>query len=190
MNIFAQHPWIIGLSLGSATAVCCVVGLRRSSKPLLLCAAALAITLIAMIAIAWTSVTPADHGRLVIERLVAAAVTGDSQAAKACFSRIATIHMGAPEHPGEDRSRIDRAFDSFQTRHRIESNDIGSLHAETTDENAATVFLSCRTQTAATYGAVPTRWQFEIVMEADGVWRIMRITWRSVGGDKPSLSML
>ena len=98
--------------------------------------------------------------------------------------------MSAPEQLGENRARIDTAFDSFANRHRIESNDITSLQATTTSEDSAIVDLSCLTRTASSYGTVPTRWSFEVALQNDGTWRIVRIVWRTVGNEKPSLSLL
>ncbi len=190
MNNFLEHRWAVGLILATVAALLIVIGLRRGSVKWLLSAAAPLLGITVTIAIAWFSTTPADHAITVVEKLVAAAVAGNPAGAKACFSIHATIHMGTAEQPGEDRSRIDIAFDSFATRHRIESNSITSLTAATTSDDSATADLSCRTQTASSYGAVATRWQFEVTREPDGVWRIVGITWRAVGNMKPSLSLL
>ena len=190
MNYFAEHPWTIGLSLAAVAGGLLVVGLRLGSIKWLLSSLVPLIAIALTIAIAWFSVTPAEHAVIVIENLVAAAVAGNPAAAKSCFSRDATIHMSAPEQPGEDRARIDIAFDSFANRHRIESNDITALQATTTSEDSAIVDLSCRTQTASSYGTVPTRWSFEVALQKDGTWRIVRIVWRTVGNQKPSLSLL
>lgn len=190
VNNFAEHPWIIGLSLAGVAALLLLVGLRLGSIKWLLSSLAPLIGIALTIAIAWFSVTPAQHATIVINTLVAAAVAGNPAAAKACFARDATIHMGAPEQPGEDRARIDIAFDSFANRHRIDSNDITSLSATTTSAESATVGLSCRTQTASSYGIVPTRWSFEVALQKDGTWRIVRIIWRTVGNQKPSLTLL
>lgn len=190
VNNFAEHPWTICLSLAGLAGIFVLIGMRQGSLKWLVAAGVPLIAIAATIAIAWFTVTPAEHASIVVAKLVAAAVAGDPAAAKACFSQDATIHMGAPEQPGEDRSRIDRAFESFATRHRIESNEIASLTAATTSDDSATVNLSCRTRTASSFGTVPTRWQFEVAREKDGVWRILRITWRKVGNEKPSLSLL
>jgi hypothetical protein len=190
VNYFAEHPWTIALSLAAVAALLLLVGLRLGSIKWLLSALAPLIGIALTIAIAWFSVTPAEHAVIVIENLVAAAVAGNPAAAKSCFSRDATIHMSAPEQRGENRARIDTAFDSFANRHRIESNDITSLQATTTSEDSAIVDLSCRTRTASSYGTVPTRWTFEVALQKDGTWRIMRIVWRTVGNEKPSLSLL
>ena len=190
MNYFAEHPWTIGLSLAAVAGGLLVVRLRLGSIKWLLSALAPLMGIALTIAIAWFSVTPAEHAVIVIENLVAAAVAGNPAAAKSCFSRDATIHMSAPEQRGENRAHIDTAFDSFANRHRIESNDITSLQATTTSEDSAIVDLSCRTRTASSYGTVPTRWSFEVALQKDGTWRIVRIVWRTVGNQKPSLSLL
>ena len=190
MNYFAEHPWTIGLSLAGVATLLLLVGLRLGSIKWLLSSLAPLIGIALTIAIAWFAVTPAEHAVIVIQNLVAAAVAGNPATAKACFARDATIHMSAPEQPGEDRARIDIAFDSFADRHRIESNDITALQATTTSEDSAIVDLSCRTQTASSYGTVPTRWSFEVALQKDGTWRIVRIVWRTVGNQKPSLSLL
>lgn len=190
MNNFAEHPWTIGLSLAGVAGIIFLVGLRLGSIKWLLSSILPLLGIFLTIAISWYWITPAEHASIVIKNLVDAAVAGNPAAAKACFSRDATIHMSAPEQPGEDRSRIDSAFDSFANRHRIESNDIASLTATTISEDSATVDLSCRTRTASSYGTVPTRWSFEVALQKDGTWRIVRIIWRTVGNERPSLSLL
>lgn len=190
MVFLAEHSWTISFALVAALLLCTFIGLHRGSVRWLAAAGACLIGFGVTVMCGWLIVTPADHARGVIEQLVAAAVAGDPAAAKSCFSPSASIHMGSAEQPGSDRAHIDRAFDSFATRHRIETNEIASLTAQSTADDRATVDLSCRTRTASSYGTVPTRWQFEVARESDGIWRITRITWRAVGNQKPNLSLL
>jgi hypothetical protein len=186
----AEHSGWLLLLCGAAVVATAWLGLRRGSMRLVACAAGpLAVGLLAMV-IAWQVVTPAEHAEQTVERLVAAVVAGDVAAAKDCFSERASIHVGRLNSPGEGRERIDRAFDSFAGRHRIESNTLLSLDANTLAADVGEVEIACRTTTASSLGAVPTRWHFEVVLETDGVWRILRITWLRVGNEVPSLSLL
>lgn len=150
--------------------------------------AALAIP--AFATIAWLTTTPADHGRETVLTLVAAAEAGQPSAAKALFTAEATIHMGTAGAPGAPRERIDRAFDSFAGRHRIEENSIWSIEAASLTPTRAQVDLTCRTRTATSLGTVPTQWTFEVEAQSDGSWKIVRIVWRAVAGQIPSLSLL
>lgn len=190
VNILAEHPWTICLILTAVIGICILVGLRQGSFKWLASAAAPIIGIVITVTVAWITVTPAQHASGVVETLVAAAVAGNPKAAMACFSQNATIHMGAPQQPGDNYSLIGRAFDSFANRHRIESNTIAALTAVTTSDDSGSVELACRTRTASSFGIVPTRWSFEVVREKDGIWRILRITWLRVGSEKPSLSLL
>ncbi|MBM4008625.1 MAG: hypothetical protein FJ285_03430 [Planctomycetes bacterium] len=143
-----------------------------------------------MAAVGWSIITPGEYAQQKVEQLVSAVVAGDVAAAKECFSERASIHVGRLNSPGEGRDRIDRAFDSFAGRHRIESNTLLSLDARTLSDDAGIVEIACRTTTASSAGAVPTRWHFEVVREQDGCWRILRITWLRLGSEVPSLSLL
>ncbi len=190
MVSLAEHSFAISLALAGAAVLCTFVGVRLGSIRWLVAALQLVVAIAVTLCCRWMVVTPADHARGVVERLVAAAVAGDPALAKACFSADASIHMGSAEQPGSDRTRIDRAFDSFATRHRIEANEISSLTGTSISDAQGRVDLACRTTTASSLGSVPTRWQFEVTRESDGVWRITRITWRAVGNQKPELSLL
>ena len=52
------------------------------------------------------------------------------------------------------------------------------------------MILGCRTQTASSYGPVPTRWWIEVVRGADGQWRIDRLAWLQVLDRSPERGML
>jgi len=174
----------------AASAVIAWIGLRRGSLRLVACAATPLLIGALTAAIGWSVITPGEHAQQRVEQLVAAVVAGDVAAAKDCFSERASIHVGRLNSPGEGRDRIDRAFDSFAGRHRIESNTLLSLDAHTLSDEAGEVEITCRTTTVSSAGAVPTRWHFEVVREQDGIWRILRITWLRLGGEVPSLSLL
>lgn len=174
----------------AASAVIAGIGLQRGSLRLVACAAAPLLIGALAAAIGWGVITPGEHAQQRVEQLVAAVVAGDVAAAKECFSERASIHVGRLNSPGEGRDRIDRAFDSFAGRHRIESNTLLSLDARTLSDEAGEVEITCRTTTVSSAGAVPTRWHFEVVREQDGIWRILRITWLRLGGEVPSLSLL
>lgn len=190
MSWIAEHPVWILLLCGAAAAVTAWIGLQRGSLRLVACASAPLIVGGLAATFAWSVITPAEHAEARVERLVAAVVAGDVAAAKDCFSERASIHVGRLNSPGEGRDRIDRAFDSFAGRHRIESNTLLSLDARTLSDDAGEVEIACRTVTASSAGAVPTRWHFEVVREQDGAWRILRITWLRLGSEVPSLSLL
>jgi len=190
LSWIAEHPaWILLICLAAAAATAWI-GLRQGSGRLLFGALAPLLVGIIVSAIGWSVVTPGEHAQESVERLVAAVVKGDIAAAKACFSERASIHVGRLNSPGEGRERINRAFDSFAGRHRIESNVLISIDARTLDADSAEVEIACRTVTAASGGAVPTRWHFEVRREPDGVWKIRRITWLRLGSEIPSLSLL
>lgn len=190
MVFLAEHSWTISLIVAPAAILCVLIGLQQQSARWLGGAGALFAALGVTIICASVTETPADCARAVIERLVEAAVAGDPARAKACFAIDATIHMGSPEQPGSDRGRIDRAFESFATRHRIESNEVSYLSAESITADSARVELRCRTRTLSSMGTVPTRWQFEVARTAGRTWLITRITWIAVGNQKPNLSLL
>ena len=189
MGIIAEHPWIIGASLTTLAITLWMFGARRGSIPMLVLAAVALLATFAVATIAWIVETPSDHGELTVLALVAAAESADPQAATRLLAPTATIHMVSEENPGDDRDRIARAFDTFAERHRIEDNSIWSLEAFSTSPTSATIDITCRTRTATSLGTVPTQWTFEVEQQDDGSWKISRIVWRAVAGQRPSLSL-
>lgn len=184
-----HQVWIVAACVAAAVGLAWW-GLRQGSVRVLVAAVApLLLGALAVVA-GLLVVTPAEHAQQAVERLVAAVVAGDVDAAKECFSARASIHVGGQNTPGEGRSRIDRAFESFAGRHRIESNSLNAIDARSLSPSSAEVEISCSTRTASSYGSVATRWHFEVVQEPDGRWRVLRITWLRLAGGQPSLSLL
>ncbi len=120
----------------------------------------------------------------------AAAEAGDVAGIRACFAGDASMHYGSPTAPGDDLDRLMSAAESLSGRHRIERNDVTRLDLATADGDRGIVILGCRTQTASSYGPVPTRWWIEVVRGADGQWRIERLAWLQVLDRTPERGML
>jgi hypothetical protein len=187
---FAESPWTLAMPLIAAAAALAWWGSRREqAKPILagvglLLAAAAAVASAAL----WTS--PGEHAVARVRALVAAAEAGDLAAIRACFGADASMHYGSPEAPGDDLERLMAAAESLAGRHRIERNDVTRLDYATAGDDRGIVILGCRTQTASTYGPVPSRWWIEVVRGPDGEWRIDRLAWLEVLGRSPDRGML
>ncbi len=190
MVFVSEHPVSITLVLLSVGIVLWIVGARRGSLITASLAPVCALAAIGVAIASWLIETPADQGLRTVHALVDAAETGSIRAAKALLSADATIHMGSRDAPGDDRAHIERAFDSFAGRHRIEENSIWTIDARTLGDGLASVDITCRTRTASSLGTVPTQWTFEVARQSDGSWRIVRIIWRAVASERPSLKLL
>ena len=188
--LIAEHPWTIGITLVVLAFIFWQVGARRGSTGMIGASVGTLLAALLVAIVAWLTQTPADASQATALQLVAAAEAGDPAAAKALFTSTATIHMGTPESAGEGRDKIDRAFNSFAGRHRIEDNSIWSIDATTISPTRGSVDLTCRTRTATSLGTIPTQWTIEVERQPDGSWKIFRITWRAVASQKPSLSLL
>jgi hypothetical protein len=100
------------------------------------------------------------------------------------------MHYGGPESPGDDMERLMRAAESLKGKHRIESNSVTELSIATKDSECGIVLLGCRTTTASSYAAVPTRWWIEVRRQADGAWLIERLAWIELLNQVPARGTL
>lgn len=141
-------------------------------------------------ATAYLTVTPAEHGELVVRWLVDAAVAADAAAMKSTIAPAATWHRGSADAPAEDAARIDRAFDRVCSSERISSNTVTVLDGRTTSETTATVDLACFTSTRNSQGLMSSRWEFQVARAPDGSWLITQIVWVRFLGEVPGRGLL
>ena len=190
VRLLAESPWTLAMPLIALAAGLAWWGSRRDqAKPILvgvgmLLAAAATLGGAAL----WTS--PGEHAAMQVRALVAAAEAGDVPGIRACFDGNASMHYGSPSAPGDDLDRLMAAAESLSGRHRIERNDVTRLDFATAADDRGIVILGCRTQTASSYGPVPTRWWIEVVRGTDGQWRIDRLAWLQVLDRAPERGML
>ena len=189
MLFVLENAPLLGGCLLALAVIVWVVGARRGSLAVVAVAPACVVVVLALAIAAWLVELPSDHALRTVRALVAAAEQANIPALRSTLANDATIHMGSFDGHGSDRARIDRAFESFRGRHKIEDNSVWSIEGRTLASDRAMVDLTCRTRTASSLGTVPTQWTFEVVRDPDGNWRIARIAWRAVAGQTPSLSL-
>ena len=190
VRLFAEGPWTLAMPLIALAAALAWWGSRRDQARPILVGVGLLLAAAATLggAALWTS--PGEHAAERVRVLVAAAEAGDVAGIRACFDGNASMHYGSPDAPGDDLDRLMAAAESLAGRHRIERNDVTRLDCATAGDDRGIVILGCRTQTASSYGPVPTRWWIEVVRGADGEWRIDRLAWLQVLDRTPERDML
>lgn len=185
LRLFAEHPWTVVWPLLLAGALLAWLGARNERpKQILLGVAALVVAAgVLTLASLWDS--PGEQAAEAVRHLVQCAEQGDVGGVQDCFLDSATLHYGTPEAPGVDIRDIRAAAQSLGGRNRVSDNTITELQSATVDSTTAQVLLGCRTSTASSYGAVPTRWWIELVRQPGGPWRIQRLAFLSVAGQRP-----
>lgn len=189
-RIFAESPWTLALPFLAVAAALAWWGARNDRARPILVAAALTCAAAATLAVAAFRVSPGERAAETVGFLVAAAERGDLESLRACMAPDATMHYGGPQSPGDGIEGLMRAAESLRGRHRIESNSVTELSIATVDAGRGAVLLGCRTATASSFGAIPTRWWIEVARQPDGRWLIDRLAWISLAGQVPQRGTL
>ena len=188
--MFAESPWTIAFPMLAIAAVLAWWGARSDQVRPILAGVAMMFCAAAILALAAFQVSPGEHAQQTVKALVAAAEAADLDRLRACFAPDASMHYGGPESPGDDLERLMRAADGLKGKHRIESNTVTELSIATKDANCGIVMLGCRTTTASSYAAVPTRWWIEVRRQENGEWLIERLAWIELLNQVPARGTL
>lgn len=188
--LFAESPWTLAFPILVVAAALAWWGARTDRVRAILAGVAMMLCAAAILALAAVQVSPGEHARETVQAMVAAAESADLQRFQACFAPDASMHYGGPESPGDDLDRLMRAAESLKGKHRIESNSVTELSIATKDSECGIVLLGCRTTTASSYAAVPTRWWIEVRRQADGAWLIERLAWIELLNQVPARGTL
>jgi hypothetical protein len=181
-----ENPWPLGIGLLAAALILAWTAVRGESAGRLKAAGVIALVGAAVLIAGAAVVTPGERARQVVLDVVAAAVAGDVSGAGAHFSSDATLAFGLVTNPGLPRAEIEWRIDQLDNRFRIASNDVTRLRAETAARDRGIVHLACRTELVALPVPVPTEWIIDVTRQADGTWKISRVTWTSMAGRSPT----
>ena len=133
--------------------------------------------------------TAGEEAELLTEQLVEDAVAGDVDAVLDQFAANAGFGLSSPKSAPFAVEVVGDQVRSLVGRYSIQSNRITRLSAYTISGDKAEVRFSCSTDTGDGF-ATPTTWIAEYERQDDGELKIVRLTWMSVMGNKPSLSFL
>ncbi|MEI6475993.1 MAG: hypothetical protein WCO75_11425 [Planctomycetota bacterium] len=190
VTLFAESPWTIVFPMLTIAAALAWWGARTDRVRAILAGVAMMFCAAAILALAAVQVSPGEHAQVTVRALVAAAESADLPRLRACFAPDASMHYGGPESPGDDLERLMHAAESLSGKHRIESNTITEFSIATKDASTGIVMLGCRTTTASSYGAVPTRWWIEVRRQANGEWLIDHLAWIELLNQVPARGVL
>lgn len=180
-----ENPWPAGVLLAAlAGLIAWRAPAGAARRRHLLVAGALAIAGAAVLVAGRLVVTAGEHARALTRSLLDAVVAGDVAAASAHFAGDATLSFGTPDNPGLARAEIEARLKWIEGRYRVASNQITALAAYTESSDRATVHLACSTTTEEAFGPIPSQWVLEVRRQPDGSWRITRVTWISLAGQR------
>ncbi len=189
-SMFAESPWAVVFTMLVIAAVLAWWGARVERVRPLLAGIAMMVCAGSIFALAAFQVSPGEHAQQTVQALVAAAESADLDRFRACLAPDIFMHYGGPETPGDNLEQFMRTAKSLKGKHRIQSNTVTELSYATKDAECGIVMLGCRTTTASSYGAVPTRWWIEVRRQANGEWLIHRLLWFQLLNQIPSRGTL
>lgn len=183
-----ENPWPIGVGLLIAAAWQAWSGFREGLKSRQQAAAVLGLLGVALLLIGHFVVTSGEHAKALTRSLVDAAVKNDSYAALSMISDEAVLTIGSPSNPGYGIDVIRNLFERVAPRYPIESNTITMLRGYTEGTTSATVHLAC----LSTVNGFPSvsSWVLQVRRQADGSWKVMRLTCVSVNDRAPPLGAM
>lgn len=167
---------MVGILTAFAGTVCGWWGVRVDSGKVQWAALSCFAGTVAVIAVAWSTVSPAEHAERTVSALVDAAVAGNPDRMLSLLTTEATLSHRNDASAPEGRSVIARRIEAI-TSDRIESNTVTLLQGTTITSSEATVELACLTTTSRSIGLIATRWNMELSKQPDGRWLITRIVW-------------
>lgn len=186
IRLFAESPWTLAFPMLGAAAILAWWGVRAERVRPILVAVGLLLVAAATLAIAAMRVSPGEHAAAAVRDLVSAAELADIPGVRNAFAEDATMHYGSPQAPGDDLERLMRAAETLAGRHRIQRNSITELDYATLDDQRGVVILGCLTETASSFGPIPTRWYFVVRRTPDDRWKIEQIAWLKMLNQEPS----
>jgi len=184
-----ENPWPLIGALLAVAAILLWRGLREGLGRMAMAGVVAALLAVVVFLASVVVTTPGEHARALVRTMVSAAEEGDIRTITLLFGDDATLHFDRPENPGYAIDSLNRAASTLADINRIESNSITQFRAYTVDADSAIVHLGCRTTTVASRGPVGSRWVIHVGRDADGQWRIERITCVSIMNQPPSPSL-
>ena len=184
------NPWPLGVLLALAAVAIAFVAIRRDAPRVLVASGVTLAVAVVVVVLGSLVVTSAEAARAATLRFVEAAEAGRVDDMISMLRENATLHIGRTENAGQPLEELERELRMLDGVHRIVSNRITRLEAETVEPDTVVVELGCYTETKSSFSTVPSAWLIEWRRESDGTWMVRRITAAKIAGRVPTGSVL
>ncbi|MHC4991922.1 MAG: hypothetical protein ACYTGC_13175 [Planctomycetota bacterium] len=185
-RVVFEHPWPLTIVLLAAAGALTWTGLRGGLTRRLPIAVLLAAIGGGLVLVATLVVTSGELARQVTRDFVEAVVTSDVVRAVDLIAVDGALTIGAPTNPGWDKDSITTQLSNLDRIAAIGSNRITRLDAYSATPDEGVVHLACWTEGEGNGGVAVTQWVLRVRRQADGEWRIHRLTWISLNGQPAS----
>jgi hypothetical protein len=185
-----ENPWPLGILLLAVAVIVGYLGMREGLRSRTRVALVCGLLGIAVIAAGMFVTTAGEQGERIVTALVDAAVNEDMVGGLALFSDDAIMNSGSPQNPGLGYDVIQSQFAALGERYDIESNSITSLRGYSVKRDDAEVHLACHTTVAGFPYPAVSRWIVRVQREADGQWKVTRLTCVSINNQTVPVDQL
>jgi hypothetical protein len=183
-----ENPWPLGLSLLAIAVWLGWTGLREGLMPRLRAAAILGGIGSAVLALGALITTAGERAKSVTRQLVDTVVNQGAGAAAPFFADDAVLVVGSPSNPGIGGGVIQSQLIPAASRYHIDSNTVTSLKGYTESSGSGVAHLASLTSVQGFTTA--SRWVLHVQEQADGQWKITRLTCVSINNQTPSTELL
>lgn len=180
-----ENPWPVAVILAACGAVVLWTGLREGLVSRTRLGGGLIAIGVAAAVIGWLVVTPAEHAKRTVRGL-ADLVASNQVGADEFFAPNVSMAFASPTNPGYDMDFILDRLNRLTQAYRIESNTITMLRGYSESDDSGLVYLGCLTSVSQFPGYSASQWIIRVQRQADGQWKITRLTWMSINGQKPA----
>ena len=185
-----ENPWPLVIILLIGAVISAWLAIQRDNTKMLGIPLAFGAVAGLVLLIASLATTPAEQAKAATRDFVRAAEEGRSDDMISMLRENATLHIGRTENAGQPLEELERELRMLDGVHRIVSNRITRLEAETVEPDTVVVELGCYTETKSSFSTVPSAWLIEWRRESDGTWMVRRITAAKIAGRVPTGSVL
>ena len=183
-----EQPLPVAVVLLAIAGVLGFVALRDGRRNLLYAGAAALLLAVAVYVTGQLVETSGEKAEALTKRFVALAVAGDTVGTMALFSDDAVLTLVSPTSEALSIALVRSGVDMVARRYTIDENRITQLRGYTVDSDHAIVHMTCMTTVLGTTNQ--TQWVLSVREQADGSWKIEKLTWVNVNRQRPSVGML
>jgi len=183
-----ESPLPLSVVLLAIAGVLAVVALREGRRNLLIGGGAAALLAVIVFITGRLIETSGEKAEAITKQLVSAAVAGDTTGTMALFSDGAVMTLVAPNNEAQSLDYVRSGVDAVANRYAIDSNRITQLRGYSVAGDHAEVHMTCMTEIGGS--TTQTQWVLSVREQADGSWKVDKLTWVNINRQRPSTSML
>jgi ketosteroid isomerase-like protein len=183
-----EQPLPVAVVLVAIAGVLGFVARRDGNRRLLYAAGAALLLAVIVYVISQLVETSGEKAETLTKQFVRLAVAGDAVGTMALFSDDAVLTLVTPTSEAQSIALVRSGVEAVARRYMIDDNRITQLRGYTVDGDHAIVHMTCMTEVAGT--TAQTQWVLSVREQADGSWKVEKLTWVNVNRQRPSLSML